>query len=148
MLTEKEFYFFQKLAQNFCKRQKRTEEDNKKIMKIFSEFKYFQKIKEEYPKFFEGILSSIVGKMKIKTIGKGKKIWNYNDPVKDLYILISGEVKIFRPPEIVLGEPLKSPIYKESATNLPENSPEKPDILTANIEEFSIFSSKYVKNTL
>ena len=62
---------------------------------------YFKMLMEEYPDQDLGPLMfiNLLNHLIIEKYEPNSVIWEYNDKVKGVYIIITGEVKIFKPPD-------------------------------------------------
>ncbi len=83
---------------NFCiyhPEIKRTNIMNEKILFYIQTFDFFQNIirKEKYGNL---MVWGIISHLTFKQYDKGETIWNINDTIKDMYIIIEGTVKIYK----------------------------------------------------
>ena len=83
---------------NFCiyhPEIKRTNIMNEQILFYIQTFDFFQNIirKEIYGNL---MVWSITTHLKFKEYKKGELIWNINDTIKNMYIIIEGTVKIYK----------------------------------------------------
>ena len=65
---------------------------------ILLKISYFQIFMENYPDLGPLIYPNLIKSLNFKTYKEKTIIWDYNDPVDGVYIIISGEVKIFAQP--------------------------------------------------
>jgi len=59
---------------------------------------YFKMFMENYPDLGPLMYLNLINNLSFKKYKEKAIIWDYNDPVDGVYIIISGEVKIYKPP--------------------------------------------------
>ena len=60
---------------------------------------YFKMFMENYPDLGPLMYLNLINNLSFKKYKERSIIWDYNDPVDGVYIIISGEVKIYKPPD-------------------------------------------------
>ena len=69
-----------------------------KIFKLLRDFPYYKKLKYFYPKNAESLFRTFLNLSTFEIYPPRQILWSFNQPVKGVYLIISGEVKIFKPP--------------------------------------------------
>ena len=98
MLESKLEYTVNELLKNKDPRRNKIYMDE--IGELFLKLPYFKMLMEEYPDpdlgplMFRNLLKHLI----IQRYDPNSSIWEYNDKVIGVYIIITGEVKIFKPP--------------------------------------------------
>ena len=60
---------------------------------------YFKMLMEKYPDLFPIMFINLLNHLTFVKYEPNSLLWEYNDPVSGVYIIITGEVKIFKPPK-------------------------------------------------
>ena len=69
------------------------------IGELLLNISYFQIFLDNYPDLGPLMYSNLINNLSFKKYKEKTTIWDYNDPVDGVYIIISGEVKIYKPPD-------------------------------------------------
>ena len=69
-----------------------------KVGELLLNVSYFKMFMENYPDLGPLMYLNLVNNLSFKKYKEKTIIWDYNDPVDGVYIIISGEIKIYKPP--------------------------------------------------
>lgn len=116
------------------------------VSELLLNISYFKTLMENYPNLGPLMYPSLINNLKFKKYNEKAIIWDYNDPVDGIYIIVKGEVKIYK-------QPLKSKLIKcqNKIKNkfFSDNKNKLKDLgILSNIKEINKASLKYSEHKL
>ena len=97
MLETKLEYSVNQLINNHDPQKKQLYLDE--VGKLLLNISYFKKYMHTYPDLGPLTYTNLINNLKFKKYKQKTIIWDYNDTVDGVYIIISGEIKIYKQPD-------------------------------------------------
>ena len=79
--------------------EKQTQINLESLGDLLLKLPYFKMLMEKYPDLFPIMFINLLNHLTFVKYEPNSLLWEYNDPVSGVYIIITGEVKIFKPPK-------------------------------------------------
>ena len=81
------------------KDEKQTQIHLESLGDLLLKLPYFKMLMEKYPDLFPIMFINLLNHLTFIKYEPNSILWEYNDPISGVYIIITGEVKIFKPPK-------------------------------------------------
>ena len=128
------------------KDEKQTQINLESLGDLLLKLPYFKMLKEKYPDLFPIMFINLLNHLTFIKYEPNSILWEYNDPISGVYIIITGEVKIFKPPK---KEDLIRSKKSDKKNQFIENNKKSQNIkfLSNNYKILSERNQKYKKIT-
>mgnify|MGYP002624516428 CR=1 FL=1 len=131
------------------KDEKQTQINLESLGDLLLKLPYFKMLMEKYPDLFPIMFINLLNHLSFIKYEPNSILWEYNDPVSGVFIIITGEVKIFKPPrkeDLIRGKKSdKKSILNENNNN--NNKSRNIKIFSNNYKILSERNKKFKKIT-
>ena len=127
--------------------EKQTQINLESLGDLLLKLPYFKMLMEKYPDLFPIMFINLLNHLTFLKYEPNSILWEFNDPVSGVYIIITGEVKIFKPPKKEDLIRSKKSDKKSQITENNNNKSQNIKNLSNNYKILSERNKKYKKIT-